>query len=181
LLRQAARRLDRIAGEHERLSEALAAIDRAVIEASEAEDKLARAAEELAFDPQRLEEAESRLFEIRAAARKHKVAPDDLPALAHELASRLQSLEAGGGRIAGWRRRSPERGHVTTRLRTRSASAGSRCGQARQGGGGGAHAVEAGRRAVSDGTVAAGPRRRVRGGTGSNSRCRPIPARRSRR
>jgi DNA repair protein RecN (Recombination protein N) len=101
LLRQAARRLDRIAGEHERLSEALAAIDRAVIEASEAEDKLARAAEELAFDPQRLEEAESRLFEIRAAARKHKVAPDDLPALAHELASRLQSLEAGGGRIAG--------------------------------------------------------------------------------
>jgi DNA repair protein RecN (Recombination protein N) len=100
LLRQAARRLDRIAGEHERLGEALAAIDRAVIEASEAEDKLARAAEALAFDPQRLEEAESRLFEIRAAARKHKVAPDDLAALADELGSRLHALESGGGRIA---------------------------------------------------------------------------------
>jgi DNA repair protein RecN (Recombination protein N) len=42
LLRQAARRLDRIASDHERLAEALAAVDRAVIEASEAEDKLAQ-------------------------------------------------------------------------------------------------------------------------------------------
>ena len=100
LLRQAARRLDRIAPEHERLGEALAAIDRAVNEASEAEDKLAQAVEELAFEPRRLEEAEARLFEIRAAARKHRVAPDDLPTLTEELAARLETLEAGGGRIA---------------------------------------------------------------------------------
>jgi DNA repair protein RecN (Recombination protein N) len=100
LLRQAGRRLDRIASEHERLAEALAAIDRAVIEAAEAEDKLARAVEELSFDPRRLEEAEARLFEIRAAARKHKVAPDDLAALAEELAGKLRDLQAGGGRIA---------------------------------------------------------------------------------
>ncbi|HEX8442872.1 MAG TPA: DNA repair protein RecN [Allosphingosinicella sp.] len=100
LLRQAARRLDRIASEHERLAEALAAIDRAVIEAAEAEDKLSRAIEELSFDPRRLEEAEARLFEIRAAARKHKVAPDDLAGLAEELAGRLQALQAGGGRVA---------------------------------------------------------------------------------
>jgi DNA repair protein RecN (Recombination protein N) len=99
LLRQAARRLDRIASDHERLAEALAAVDRAVIEASEAEDKLAQAVEELAFDPRRLEEAEARLFEIRAAARKHRVAPDDLPGLAEELSARLQALQAGGGRI----------------------------------------------------------------------------------
>ena len=44
LLRQAARRLDRIAGEHDRLAEALAALDRAVIEAAEAEDELERGA-----------------------------------------------------------------------------------------------------------------------------------------
>jgi DNA repair protein RecN (Recombination protein N) len=100
LLRQAARRLDRMAGEHERLAEALAAIDRAVIEASDAEDKLARAAEELSFDPRRLEEAETRLFEIRAAARKHRVTAEALPTLAEELAARLQALQAGGGRIA---------------------------------------------------------------------------------
>jgi DNA repair protein RecN (Recombination protein N) len=100
LLRQAGRRLDRIASEHERLAEALAAIDRAVIEASEAEDKLARAVEELSFDPRRLDEAEARLFEIRAMARKHKVAPDDLGVLTEQLDARFKALQAGGGRIA---------------------------------------------------------------------------------
>ncbi|CAA9545649.1 MAG: DNA repair protein RecN [uncultured Sphingosinicella sp.] len=100
LLRQAARRLDRIAPEHETLADALAAIDRAVIEASEAEDKLARAVDELAFEPRRLEEAETRLFEIRAAARKHRAAPDDLPALLEELSARLDALQSGGGRLA---------------------------------------------------------------------------------
>ena len=100
LLRQAGRRLDRIASEHERLAEALAAIDRAVIEASEAEDKLARAAEEMSFDPRRLDEAEARLFEIRAMARKHKVAPDDLGVLTEQLDARFRALQSGGGRIS---------------------------------------------------------------------------------
>ncbi|MEA3062723.1 MAG: repair protein RecN [Sphingomonadales bacterium] len=95
LLRQAARRLERIGGEHDRLGEALEALDRALIEASEAEDRLAAAAEALAFDPARLEEAETRLFEIRALARKHRVEPDALPALAEALAARLTALEAG--------------------------------------------------------------------------------------
>src|SRR5438067_2313189 len=95
LLRQAARRLERIAGEHERLEEALAALDRALAEAGDAEDRLAAAAEALAYDPVRLEEAETRLFEIRAIARKHRVEPDALPALADELAARLAALDAG--------------------------------------------------------------------------------------
>ena len=96
-LRQAVRRLDRIAGEHESLSVTLAALDRAVIEASEAEDALERAREALAFDPARLDEAETRLFEIRALARKHQVEPAALPALKDELAGRLASLDAGEG------------------------------------------------------------------------------------
>ena len=75
--------------------EALAALDRAVIEAAEAEDALDRAREALAFDPARLEEAEARLFEIRGLARKHRVEPDALPALQDELAARLASIEAG--------------------------------------------------------------------------------------
>jgi DNA repair protein RecN (Recombination protein N) len=95
LLRQAARRLERIGGEHGKLGEALEALDRALIEASEAEDRLAAAAEALAFDPLRLEEAETRLFEIRAVARKHRVEPDALPALAEALAARLTALDAG--------------------------------------------------------------------------------------
>jgi DNA repair protein RecN (Recombination protein N) len=100
LLRQAARRLDRMASEHELLAEALAAVDRAVIEASDAEDKLARAVDELAFEPARLDEAETRLFEIRAAARKHRVSADELPALLDDLSARLDALQSGGGRLA---------------------------------------------------------------------------------
>src|SRR5688572_20891241 len=99
-LRQAARRLDRIAGEHDLLAQTLAALDRAVIEAAEAEDALELAREALAFDPARLEEAETRLFEIRALARKHRVESDALPALREELAARLASIEQKGAQLA---------------------------------------------------------------------------------
>ncbi|HEX8215375.1 MAG TPA: DNA repair protein RecN [Allosphingosinicella sp.] len=95
LLRQAGRRLDRIAQEHDKLAEALAAVDRAVIEAAEAEDRLTEASEAMSCDPARLEEAESRLFELRALARKHRVEPDALPALAGEMAAKLSAIEAG--------------------------------------------------------------------------------------
>ncbi|HVQ06931.1 MAG TPA: DNA repair protein RecN [Allosphingosinicella sp.] len=99
-LRQAARRLDRIAAEHDMLTESLAALDRAVIEAAEAEDALARARDALAFDPARLEEAEARLFEIRALARKHRVEADALPALLEQLRLKLGAIAAGGAEIA---------------------------------------------------------------------------------
>ena len=99
-LRQAARRLDRVGAEHPLLAEALAALDRAVIEAGEAEDRLAAAGEALSFDPARLEEDETRLFDLRALARKHRVAPDDLAALTADLTARLAGLEAGGDGLA---------------------------------------------------------------------------------
>ena len=108
LLRQAARRLDRIASEHEKLGEALAAIDRAVIEASEAEDRLSEAADALAFDPARLEEAETRLFELRAIARKHRVEPDALAGLRAELAEKLASIAAGDENLAALEKRVSE-------------------------------------------------------------------------
>ena len=99
-LRAAARRLDRIAGEHPLLGEALAALDRAVIEGGEAEDKLARAAEALTHDPERLDRIETRLFELRAAARKHGVNVDALPAKMRELRAALDAVEADEARIA---------------------------------------------------------------------------------
>lgn len=99
-LRQAARRLDRIAGEQEDLATALAALDRAVIEAAEAEDALARAGAALAFDPARLDRIETRLFDLRALARKHRVAPDELGALHEDLTARLARIEAGGEGLA---------------------------------------------------------------------------------
>jgi DNA repair protein RecN (Recombination protein N) len=99
-LRQAARRIERGAADHPLLAEALAALDRAVIEASEAEDKIARAADALAFDPARLEQAETRLFEIRALARKHRVEAGALAALGTQMRQQLAAIEAGGERIA---------------------------------------------------------------------------------
>ena len=99
-LRLAARRIERGAADHPLLGEALASLDRAVIEASEAEDRIARAAEALAFDPARLDAAEARLFDIRALARKHRVEADALAGLGEEMSSKLLAITAGGEHIA---------------------------------------------------------------------------------
>ncbi|RHW16802.1 DNA repair protein RecN [Sphingomonas gilva] len=107
-LRQAARVLERIAGDHAALAEALAAIDRAIIEGSTAEDRLREARAALAFDPRSLEEDEARLFDLRGMARKHRVQPDDLAALAAELAGKLERIEAGEGGIAALEQRLEE-------------------------------------------------------------------------
>ena len=98
-LRVAARRLDRIAPEHPLLAEALAALDRAVIEAGEAEDKLEAAAEALVHDPAALEAAETRLFELRALARKHRCEVDELPELMRDMRSRLESIEGSEAQL----------------------------------------------------------------------------------
>ena len=103
-LRQAARRLDRVAHEHETLAAALAALDRAVIEAVEAEEALEAAAQAMAFDPERLDRIETRLFDLRGLARKHRVQPDELAPLAEELAQRLARIEAGGAGLAALER-----------------------------------------------------------------------------
>jgi DNA repair protein RecN (Recombination protein N) len=94
-LRGAARRLDRIAPEHALLAEALASLDRAVIEAGEAEEKLAAAAEALSFEPAELDRIESRLFELRALARKHGCQVDELPARMRAMREALDAIEHG--------------------------------------------------------------------------------------
>ena len=98
-LRGAARKIERGAADHPLLADALAALDRAVIEASEAEDRIARAAEAMAFDPGKLESVETRLFDIRALARKHRVEPDALAALGEEMAAKLAAIDAGEGSL----------------------------------------------------------------------------------
>ncbi|MGB3803701.1 MAG: DNA repair protein RecN, partial [Sphingopyxis granuli] len=100
LLRGAARRLDRLAGDHPLLAEALAGLDRAIIDADEAEAKLHEAARAMEYDPERLEAAETRLFELRAMARKHGVQPDELPGLAGDFAARLDAIEGGNAGLA---------------------------------------------------------------------------------
>ena len=99
-LRTAARRIERGAAEHPLLAEALASLDRALIEAAEAEERIGRAADALAFDPARLEQAEARLFDIRGLARKHRVEPDQLAALGAQMREQLAAIDAGGEQIA---------------------------------------------------------------------------------
>ncbi len=100
-LRQAARILERASDAHPALVEALAAIDRAIVEGAGAQDQIDAAAEALAFDPAVLEADEARLFELRGLARKHRVQPDDLAALAADMAERLALVEGGEASIAG--------------------------------------------------------------------------------
>jgi len=99
-LRSAARKLDRIAPEHALLAEALAALDRAVIEAGEAEEKLASAGEALQHDPAELDRIESRLFELRALARKHHCHVDQLPAKMQDFRAQLDAIEHGEADLA---------------------------------------------------------------------------------
>ncbi|MWV28230.1 DNA repair protein RecN [Aurantiacibacter rhizosphaerae] len=99
-LRVAARKLDRIAVEHPLLAEALAALDRAVIEAGEAEEKLQSAAEAMLHDPQELDRIETRLFELRALARKHSCQVDDLPEVMRTMRAKLDAIEQGDADLA---------------------------------------------------------------------------------
>ncbi|RPF70564.1 DNA repair protein RecN [Aurantiacibacter spongiae] len=109
-LRGAARKLDRIAPEHPLLAEALAALDRAVIEAGEAEEKLEAAAEAMTHDPAELDRIETRLFELRALARKHGVQVDDLPETMRGLRERLDAIEHGEAGLAELRQAAEQAG-----------------------------------------------------------------------
>ncbi len=102
-LRSAARALQRLLPAEPAASDpvaaALGALERAEELLAEAETLLTRLAEAAEADPRRLEQAEERLFALRAAARKHQVAVADLPELFDTLAARLAALETGAARI----------------------------------------------------------------------------------
>lgn len=95
-----------------RLDAPLAALDRALIELGEASSGVEVALEALSFDPRALELCEERLFAIRALARKHSVAPDDLAAHARVLAARLAALDAGEEGLAALDARLAEAGRA---------------------------------------------------------------------
>jgi DNA repair protein RecN (Recombination protein N) len=92
-LRQAGRRLERIADADPELQAALDSVDRALGEGDRLESQLAGVRARFLVSPDALEAAEARLFELRAIARKHRVEVEALPALAEELTSRLQALD----------------------------------------------------------------------------------------
>jgi DNA repair protein RecN (Recombination protein N) len=78
-----------------RLDGALAALSRALIELGDAVQGVEDCLEQLEVNPGELESVEERLFAIRALARKHGVAPDDLASLAEALQARLAALDDG--------------------------------------------------------------------------------------
>ncbi len=100
-LQGALRHLERVADKAEgRLAAAIAALTRAQSEATEADALLESTAAGLNADPKSLEQAEKRLFALRAVARKHSTDIDGLAALADAFAAKVQELDDGGARVA---------------------------------------------------------------------------------
>ncbi|MCC1492529.1 DNA repair protein RecN [Cognatishimia sp. F0-27] len=87
-----------------RLDAPIAALTRALAELDDAARGVADCLDDMRFNPADLEDAEERLFAIRGLARKHQVAPDELPELAESLSARLAALDAGAGQIDGLER-----------------------------------------------------------------------------
>ena len=81
------------------LDSLLEALDRAAIEAEEAEGALSEAQDALDTGPSRLEAVEERLFSLRAAARKHRTDPDSLVPLLTKLRDELDLIEGGADRL----------------------------------------------------------------------------------
>ncbi|MDA1089714.1 MAG: DNA repair protein RecN [Proteobacteria bacterium] len=93
--------LEHVAAKSEgRLGDTIAALLRAQSEAAEADALLEAVAAGLDMDPQSLENAEERLFALRALARKHHIEVDGLAALADKLAGQVEALEDGDARLA---------------------------------------------------------------------------------
>jgi DNA repair protein RecN (Recombination protein N) len=100
-LRAAQRVLERVAERAQgRLDDAIAALDRAALDAAEARTLLDKEAAALDLDPKALDAVEERLFALRATARKHNIAVDDLPILRERLTETLARLESGGADLA---------------------------------------------------------------------------------
>ncbi|GHE86051.1 DNA repair protein RecN [Aliiroseovarius zhejiangensis] len=85
----------------EALDPPISALGRAMAELGDAVQGVEAALDSLTFNPHELEAVEERLFAIRAMARKHQVAPDDLGGFADDLRTRLDALDAGADAIAG--------------------------------------------------------------------------------
>jgi len=70
-----------------------------MVELDEAAQGVARCLDGLTFNPSELEDCEERLFAIRAMARKHGVAADDLGDFATKLRDKLAALDQGDADI----------------------------------------------------------------------------------
>lgn len=90
------RRLTRKAGaEDDLFGPVVEALDATLLALDKTSDALEDIKRQMAFDPSELEQAEERLFALRAAARKHQVTCDDLPAVLTKYTEALEDLQSG--------------------------------------------------------------------------------------
>lgn len=82
------------------LEEIIQSLDQALISLDAAQSGVSAALRTIAFEPRDLEQAEERLFALRAVARKHNTQVDDLAALRDTMSADLSDLDAGGERLA---------------------------------------------------------------------------------
>lgn len=78
------------------MQEALDSLDAAAIQIEEADRFLKKYLSRAELDPERLNEVESRIQAIHAAARKYRVRPQELSELLQQWRSRMQELEGAG-------------------------------------------------------------------------------------
>ena len=87
-------RLRPLAAIDERLSEAVELLDSAAIQVDEAASSLSAYADRVDLDPERLRQAEQRIAAIFEAARRMRLAPDEIPGALADMQRRLAELEA---------------------------------------------------------------------------------------
>ncbi|HZV98191.1 MAG TPA: DNA repair protein RecN [Methylophilaceae bacterium] len=78
------------------LQEALETLDSAIIQLEETDRFLNRYLQRAELDPERLAEVEARIQALHAAARKHRIRPEELPQLLTQWQARMAELEAAG-------------------------------------------------------------------------------------
>ena len=92
LVAEAQRAVGQLASYDAALEPVLQLLDSASIQVSEAADALRRYGESIDMDPARRDEVEERIDAIQAVSRKHRVDPDELPALAETLRAEHDEL-----------------------------------------------------------------------------------------
>lgn len=96
LLRRLQRKAPEVPG---LLDEIIQSLDEALLSLDAAQSSVEAAMRSTEFDPKALEQAEERLFALRALARKHSVQVDDLAKLRDSMVADLSDLDAGADRL----------------------------------------------------------------------------------
>jgi DNA repair protein RecN (Recombination protein N) len=77
----------------------LEALDRAATEAEEAQYQLEKIGQDSTFNPEKLEQVEERLFELKAAGRKYNLPVEELSALYEQVLEKLKLIETQDSRL----------------------------------------------------------------------------------